>query len=315
MKKYLLSAIAVIAAGAFTSCNQNGFGLENINPYSREKVNFSSNITKVNLPTTRAGGVKWDTNDAIGIFMFEKSSTNIVEEKSNIEYFTLSEGITGAFEPKGNDTIFFPDNGDEVRFMSYYPYTADITDYVYGIDVSNQASQSAIDLLYSFAYTDSYNKTVPGKKVPLVFDHKLTKININVRPEEGLNSNDLKDLIVTFEGFYTKAEFDLLTGDISEHSEIKSITPLKIEEIADYDFSYESIVLPMTDPSTASLKFDLNNKGEQNSDVFTWNFKANGELKSGFEYTYNVTVNRSGIVVEAKINKWSNGGSENIIAE
>ena len=315
MKKFLLSAITVIMAGTFVSCNKNEDVIEKTNPNDRKVVNFSSNITKVNIPTTRAGGSTWDADDAIGIFMFEESSTNIVENKDNIEYITQNGGTIGTFEPSDSDTVFFPDNGNKVRFMSYYPYTANITDYVYSIDVSNQEKQSAIDLLYSFADTVYFNKTAADKKVPLVFDHKLTKININVKPGEGLKSNDIENIIVTFEGFNTKAEFDLITGKIISQYDTYTITPLKINAITDYDFSCESIVLPTADPNAANIKFDLNNGEGQDSDVFTWSFKTNGELKSGFEYTYNVTVNRSGIVIEATINKWAEGGSLDIEAE
>ena len=318
MKKILLSAITVIATGAFVSCNQNEDGIDNINPDSRKEVNFSSNITKVSLPTTRAGGIEWEENDEIGVFMFEMLTHNIVEDKSNIEYVTMDGGVKGTFVPGSGTTIFFPDNGDKVRFMSYYPYTASISNYIYPIDVSNQTKQADIDLLHSFADTTFYDKAADNKKVTLVFNHKLTKININVKPGEGLTPGDLANIDVTFKGFFTTANFNLITGDISNQDAIGTITPLGVTPIDDYYFSYESIVLPMKNPGTASIKFDLNNGNESegiSNDVFTWNFKNETELKGGYEYIYNVTVKRSGIVVEAIINEWLDGGEEDINAE
>ena len=317
MKKFLLSAITIIAAGTFVSCNQNVDGIDNTNPNIKMEVNFSTNITKVELPSTRMSGTIWDANDSIGIFMFEKTSTTIVENKENIKYVTASGGKKGSFLP-ADETIFFPDNGNEVRFMSYYPYTSGISTFTYNVDVSDQTNQSAIDLLYSFADAAFYNKETPDKKVSLMFNHKLTKIIVNIKPGDGLTNEYIENTVVTFEKFNTKADFNLLTGDLSNPTELKTITSEKMATAANgYTVSFESIVLPIANPSTAKIVFDLNNGDTGNginSDLFTWNFNTE-ELQGGFEYVYNVTIKRSGIVVEAEIKEWENGGDEDIIAE
>jgi hypothetical protein len=317
MKRFLLSAITIIAAGTFISCNQNVDGLDNTNPNVKVEVNFATNITKVELPTTRMSGTTWDANDSIGIFMFEKASTTVVEDMNNIKYVTATGGLKGSFLP-ADETIFFPDNGDEVRFMSYYPYTSEISTFTYNVDVSDQTNQSAIDLLYSFADAAFYDKETPDKKVSLMFNHKLTKIIINIRPGEGLEDEDIINTVVTFEKFNTKADFNLITGALSNPTELKTITSKKMTTAANgYKVSFESIVLPVVDPSTTKIVFDLNNGDTGNginSDLFTWNFNTD-ELQSGFEYIYNVTVKRSGIVVEAEIKEWEDGGDKEIIAE
>ena len=317
MKKFLLSAITIIATGTFVSCNQNVDGLDNSNPNIKKEVYFTSNITKVELPSTRMSGITWDASDSIGIFMFKKTTTTVVEGKSNIKYTTASGGETGAFLP-ANEIIFFPDNGDEVRFMSYYPYTSGVST-TYNVDVSDQTNQPAIDLLYCFADTVFYDKTTNSdKKVSLVFNHKLTKININIRPGDGLVNSDIANTVVMFEGFNTKANFDLVTGGLSGLNDVKIITPLKMTTAeSGYTVSFESIIIPVDDPSSTRIVFDLKNgdEGQQiNSDLFTWKFSTE-ELKSGFEYIYNVTVKRSGIIVDAIIKEWEDGGHKDIDAE
>ena len=316
MKKYLLlTTITTIAVIAFAACNQHENEITPAN--SRKEVKFSSNIAQVDNLSTRATDITWAGNDSIGIYMFEESVTNVVEEKGNIKYITAAGGTTGLFSPD-DVTIFFPDNGDKVRFMSYYPYTADITNYVYKVDVSDQSEQPAIDLLYSFNTDAKYDKTTPGKKVPLSFDHKLTKININIKPGNGLEDNDIINTIVTFDGFDTQAEFDLVSGVLSNPNTPEIITLLKKDDaVAGYTTSYESIVIPVADPSVAKIVFNLNNgiSGEgTDSDLFSWNF-TDDKLENGLEYTFNVTINRSGIVVEATINEWKEGGSDDINAE
>ena len=314
MKKFLLSAISFIVAGAFVSCNQNN----DITPSnSRKDVKFSSNILKVDPPAkTRAAGEVWHQNDSIGIFMFESDATNVVDDMKNIKYTTEEGGKTGEFSAD-DVIIYFPDNGDKVRFMSYYPYTASIVNNTYIVDVADQTTQAAIDLLHSFDKDASFDKATIDKKVPLFFDHKLTKINVNIKPGSGLNSNDIINTIVTFDGFNTQVNFNLISGEFSNHDKPEIITLLKKgTAVDDYTVSYESIIIPTTDASEAKIKFDLDNGDGQDikSNVFTWNFK-DAVLEEGTEYTYNVTINRSGIVVEAEINDWTPTEANDIDAE
>ena len=315
MKKILLlPTIAVIAAGAFISCNQND---DKTTPSeSRKGVYFSSNIIKVSSAKTRMTGNVWAVNDSIGIFMFSETTTDVVEGMENIKYVSTNADIIGEFEA-GDETIFFPDNGDKVRFMSYYPYTTSIEDNTYKVDVSEQEDQSAIDLLYSFDTDTKYDKTTKDKKVSLVFNHKLTKISINVKPGDGLEKEDLEDIIITLEGFSTKADFDLISGTLSDISDKKIITPSVITTIDGFVVSSEAIIIPTANPSSAKIVFNLNNGDETEgvkNDIFTWTFKENA-LENGYEYVYNVTVKRSGIVVEATINDWITGLPEDIDAE
>ena len=313
MKKILLfSAITFIVAIIITSCNKNE---ETIIPEdTRKEVKFTSNIV-LNHVMTRMAGDRWNKNDAIGIFMFNETLTAIVEAKINIKYITQSEGKVGDFEVD-SETIYFPDNGDKVQFMSYYPYTTSLDYNIYKVDVSNQTSQSSIDLLHSFKFT-LYDKTTP-EPVKLIFDHALTKININVKPGIGLVASDLKNIAVAFEGLNRKADFNLLTGQLTNLSDMNTIIPLKVNAADGYEHSYESIVIPTEDISNAMITIDLQNGDASrniNSDIFLWKYQANTSLSKGTQYTYNITVNRTGIIVEAEINEWIDGGENDIIAE
>ena len=307
-KNLLLLAVVLIATAAtFSSCCNDDES--NIPSEKRKEVKFSSNIATVNTPLRMAGNT-WEKDDAIGIYMFEDAATVVVEGMENVEYTTQSNSETGSFNPKGK-VIYFPDNGNEVRFMSYYPYKSDVVTNgdVYKVDVSSQTSQPAIDLLYSFNKTALFDKKVVDKKVPLVFNHQLTKVYINVKAGTGLTNDDLGNIEIHLAGLNTKADFNLIDGALDNYSTIANITPRSISAEEGYKVSYEAIVLPeTTTPEEAQIVFDL-----KNGDLFTWNF--NTPLNNATKYTYNVTINRSGIVVEATINEWINGGENNIDAE
>lgn len=88
--------------------------------------------------------------------------------------------------------------------MAYYPYCDDIVDFKFPVDVSDQSSQTEIDLLYSNNAVNKDKNSPLG--IRLNFTHQLTKIVLNITGE---NISDLSELKVSLEGTKTKAVFDL----------------------------------------------------------------------------------------------------------
>ena len=302
--KFLIVAMMLITSAAvIVSCNRDK---EPVSPSDgRVEVQFSPNIILMS-GLTKASGSTWDASDAIGIYMFEENSTNVVESRENIEYVTEEGGKTGSFKA-ANTIIYFPDNGNKVRFMAYYPYLGSVTTSgdVYPVDVTNQSSQNKIDLLYSFNEDAKYDKTTPDKKVPLVFDHQLTKVYVNIKAGEGLTDEELQGIEITFDGLNTTAGFNLKDGSLNNPSNPADIDLLRITAKEGYVASFESIVIPSNEVPVATIVFDLKNGNTETgiaNDVYTWVF--NNALSKSTQYTYNVTINRSGIVVEATINDW-----------
>ena len=316
MKTYsllFLAAALVATTVSLMSCSK----IENIDQFGEEKnaVKFSSNIITMN-PATRANGKTWNENDKIGVYMLESDTIVVVNAMSNVQYITEGGGSTGSFKAV-SDTIYFPDNGKEVRFMSYYPYTDKVVSNengdVYKVDVSDQNNQAAIDLLYSFRTDTVFEKTASKKVVPLVFNHMLTKLIVNIKAGKGLKKEDLANITIHFEGLSTAADFNLFSGSLSNYADTTNIVPLTVAQ----GESFEAILIPTAEiPSNAKIVFDLDNvkEGEGiSSDVFTWSFDK--KLIKSTKHIYNVTINRTGIEIEATINDWINGGEEGITAE
>ena len=305
MKKNLFFKVSMLLSLAAVTVSCDCDKGTHILSRDRNEVKFSSNINMVNN-RTKVSGSTWDASDAIGVYMYEEASFNIVENRKNIQYVTNLGGEKGNFEAAGT-IIYFPDNGNKVRFMSYYPYQADLSvdDDVYEVDVVDQSSQSAIDLLYSFDKDAKYDKRTPNKKVPLIFDHQLTKVYVNVKAGNGLVDDDLQSIGISFNGLNTKADFDLMTGFLNNQGTPSPIDLRRTAVKSGYAASFEAIVLPDENVPVAQIIFDLNNGDTEtgvSSDVYTWTF--NNVLDKSTLYTYNVVINRSGIVVEATINDW-----------
>ena len=309
MKQKFLLSVALSAATllATISCIKEG----NLGISSGE-VRFSSNISTVSR-AAKAADNTWDVKDSIGIYMVGATSFNIIEGNENVPYITKEGGTSGFFEAKER-TIYFPDNGSEVRFVSYYPYNSRTVSNIYKVDVSDQSNQSAIDLLYSFDQEALYAKSRQNRTVNLNFNHKLTKIIINIKAGRDIEDGDLEDMKISITGLNTKANFHLTNGVFINRSEIAAITPLRVPEKDGFYSSYEAIIIP-TDgtPVGTKILFDLNNGEEGNERLFSW--VIGSPLFGSYKYTYNVTINRSGIVALSLISDWIDDEENEIEAE
>ena len=185
------------------------------------------------------------------------------------------------------------------------------------MDVSNQTDLTKIDLLYSFNKGVSFDKATPEKKVPMTFKHELTNIIVNIKAGSGITDEDLQDIGITFTGLNTKADFDLFESELSNKSDEAEIIPVSIVAVEGYTASFEAIIIPTDDiPDNAQIVFNLNNGDTETgtgSDIFVWEFDR--EFDKSTRYTYNATINRSGIVIEAIIEDWIDGGEQDIDAE
>ena len=162
-----------------------------------EAVRFSTNIILTKVTDTR-----WDGGDRVGIFMTDMDNQPVSAESSNRKY---SPASGNSLTPDGADnTLFFPKDGSGVNFHAYCPY-AELDGTTFGIDLSDQSNQSAVDFVHA-ANTEGKNKN--DSDVLLSFGHILSKIILEVSMADGTEADNLN---CTIYGMKTKAEFNLLT--------------------------------------------------------------------------------------------------------
>ena len=305
-KGLFLFVIVAITSGVLSSCIYNIY--EEVvdktpsTPAIETGVKFSSRIFKSNYSSTRLIGDKWDSGDTIGVYMFEKDNYTIADGGRNVKYITERGGYTGDFIAK-SDIIYFPEDEREVRFMSYYPYNESVKNFIYKINVSNQISQSNLDLFYSFDRQITYCKNLQIGSVPMSFDNQMAKVVIHVRNGESLQGYDLMNMKVYFSGLSTNADFDLISGEINNYSAVLPIYPHRLIAKNGNVYTGEAVMIPTSGISNAMIVIDLNNGNEhKESDVFTWNL--NKILEKSKLYTYHVTVNNSGIKVNSTVHNW-----------
>lgn len=282
-----LFAVAVLLT---TSCSKSAVDEPNMSLSFNGQINT---LLATTAPT--AASTSWTLGDQIGIFMVDQGTTNVTENNSNKAYRydgTQFSAITG-------QEIYYPVSDAKVDFISYYPYssTASLTND-FTVDVSNQSDLSQVDILYAQATngTTGFSK-LTGTKVPLVFDHVLSKIVIKPVAGEGLEANSSlwENKTVTIKGMQSTASLDLSTGRLADYADPTDIVPFTNTS------SYEAIVLPARFSTARAVQFTF----EIGGDTYVWYSQANEQFEAGKVYTYTITVNKTGLALDhVSIKDW-----------
>ena len=225
----------------------------------------------INMLMTRAADGHWDANDAIGVYMVT-AENSIVDNVSNYRYVT-GEG-NGNFSPDGeNNTAYFPESGDAVNVVAYYPQ-GDVVDNKLSLDLANQGEQPRIDLMSAKA--EGASKSNPT--INLKFKHRLTKLFFEI--EGDVNTDGIE---ATISNQYTKIQYDILNDKllIADGSEKENI----VMKYWGTNRFVEAIVLPNEEGNAAEdrqLTFKLNEK------IFNATIGSDTKFEAGKKYTYTV---------------------------
>lgn len=257
---------------------------------------------------TRAHDAQWDKGDLIGIYMYKAGTTTIAEGAENIPYRKADNGNGFAPTPDGT-TIYFPVDGSNVNFHAWYPYKdVNDSDGKWTADLTDQSSQAALDLMTADAKSNTqaggtvYNKDNPS--VELDFQHRLTKLQLNIAPGKGISVRDLEGLEVELTQQWKAVIYDP-ESDAPGFIEELAIIPLLT---AADGTSAEAILFPddltKQSPNTGrQLVFTLKSTGE----VFRWDIPAAKSFNAGDKNIYNIIINRTALDVTATITDWNEG--------
>lgn len=248
-------------------------------------------------------GTMWEKGKKIGVYMMEEDGKTIVDPYQNIQYQSIVSP-EGYFAPVNNDdVIYFDQNGGKSNLIAYYPYKADLKEKkdLLTVDVSNQSSASALDILYS-ANCKGANKD--NNKVEMQLRPVLSEITFTLEAGEGVTEEYLEEAVVTLKGMSTKADFNVISGQFENYSEVKDITMIHKEAKLD-------TALVIASPSVESYMVHV--LLPKMNREYTWELKEKlSELKQGICYNCTGTVGLEDMDVEMTeepIGDWENGGS------
>lgn len=251
----------------------------------KEGISFKGIIK----PMSRATDSGFETGDAIGVFAVEKTTGNVSGRlmssnyADNVKYVYsngLFSGATSVIEQPTDKPLMF--------YKAVYPYSADLRNeftFAVGSDQSNSSSYTMSDLMT--ADTEATTEVTPH----LVFSHKLSNIIINLKYEEKPGGSEQ----MFFNNVLVEAK-----ANINENTFTAFGTTKTVIASGNGNNSFK-VILP---PQTITEKVTLITL-KVGSKTFTFFPESDFIWKSGMQYTYDVTVNKAGIIsFTSNINPW-----------
>lgn len=284
-KRNVLYAIALLLAlGSCTEETQQA-----IESGKQQFVRFTSVVEGT---YTRAAGASWSPSDAIGVYMksngAELSAGSIVGDGDNVEYFT--ENGDGNFLPVST-YLSFPEDGSKVDFIAYYPHQQTINNFIYPVDITNQADPETIDLLYADKLEGISERS---NALKLSFSHQLARLVLNVKSVAG---SSLEGLSISISGVKTKANFLLANGTLNIDANSKGDVAMHM--VRGEGLSAEAILLPEGNLNDVKLKFVLSGKSQEIP------LSSSLKFEKGRCYTYTINIKNGEAEVDPEAPKYS----------
>jgi hypothetical protein len=268
-----------------------------IKPNEGQPVEAKFASDSISVLETRVQNNLWTGLERIGIFMVENGTTNIMGGVSNREYTNPNTSSLASVTFSSSNPICYPlVTTPKVAFIAYHPYKSLTDVWTYPIDVSNQTSQSAIDLMRAAAnnsgsgYDNTYSSTVN-----LHFSHKLSKVIINVVAGDGV-SESLSGMSVRITNLPYRGSLNL-----SGNSNTVSRQATPVGNIAPFTVTdgsqYEAIIIP---GSTAGIKLSFTTGTAE----YEASIPSPVEWQSGRKYSYTVTLTRYNTEISGTVEDW-----------
>lgn len=241
---------------------------------SRREIVFTSIIDDSHL--SRVVDASWEQGDEIGVFMKKAGTEEVI--RGNVPYVTKSGN--GNFVGENGPMEFPEGEGVKVDFIAYYPYTTRAENFKqYGIDLTNQQDQRALDLMKA---VNLVNRDATSPQGNLQFRHLLSKLVLNLTPSQGAS---LKGIKATVSALKVKGNADLsANGTITLEDQTAAVEMFVNAE----GTQAEAVLLPQD--LTDKLKITLELNGQQR-EVTT---NISGKLEAGKKYICNLKINFSG---------------------
>ena len=293
MKKYLLFATAALTLAA---CSND----ENLNDGPVE-LRLSSSL-EVQTRAYQVQDEQLARGENVYVWADEQDG-----ETDYIKAWELTAAGNGSFQEPATKQ-YFPQSGKGLSLYAIhgdFGASASLTHTV-SDNQSIDANVAKSDLLYAVAPNVSRNGN--PTVVPLTFRHLLAKVEVALKPGDGLSVEDIQNAVVTIENTRLKTDFtpdktsaaaDGMISLTETDNEAKSIT-ISTAVSSDATAWSEAIIAPQTlEANTQFIKVHLFDGGD-----LYYTLDESCTFASGNKYTYKITVNLTGLQVSSNIEPW-----------
>lgn len=307
MKKFRFLYIAA-AALLFAACANEEDGIGNNGPVAATvKADIVKNVTRATTDNT------WSSNDAIGVNVISAGYTI----GDNVKYTTAGDGNFTSDNP-----IYFADATETVQFCAYYPYQENIdgNGIVNNWNMAEVKEGEPCPADFLFARDATATKTSPQVQFTgdNQFKHCMSMIRLTFKAGKGINENNafLKN-VLKLKGIYKTGSINTQTGEVTISGD-RGIYESDVDDKSlKNSTTCEFIVFPQSlDNNKMDIELEVADNGTINAYIASLPSSTNNEFKGGYLYTYTISINNTGVVIEnAGITAWQTSDEGSLDAE
>ncbi len=285
MKKNKLLEWTFIALATITSCTND---TEEI--YTQEnEIKLTSEITPSRVTSLNYQSTQIVKDQQVGV--------TITGAKSEHKNVVWNVGEEGELSNTGEPVLWA---NQDIAITAYHPYNSSWkgTSHEFSVstDQSTEENYRNSDLLWA---TETSSKTETA--IPLIFSHKLAKINVTLKSED---IEDLSGATISICGTNISTNFNPVDGTLSATT--ANIQEIKAGVTSSTAYTASAIVVPQTVANgTPFIKITHNDR------TFYYTLSTNKELKSGRSHNYTLTIKEKEVTTESdKITDWEDDDNE-----
>ncbi len=260
---------------ALTACSDDTTADDSRLPDGEYPMTFTAAVD--GLTATRATGKDaWTKDDQIAVS---------VDNGASSKKYKITDTGTGAMEPVTTGDGYYWQNKDDKTILAWYP-AEDIANK----DISDQSSGfAAFDYLTADVKADFTTNAVA-----LPFKHQMAKVKYTLVKGEGISDDDIANATVSISG-YRHVSFSKGKVSSTDNDNVW-ITP---------HADKEALVIPQNMTDKQFIRVTIGENDAARNYYYTPTAPNDGKLEAGNQYTYTITVKKTGISVESLTGKWA----------
>lgn len=255
------------------------------------------------LPATRAttdtdGKTSWENNDPVAISM---------DGGASHKQYKISNTGTGAMSPDGDANILYWSKTQET-LAAWSPVSCTIGSNTGSGEVSITDQHSGFGTLENILHAPAKDYTYSSSNpVAFSFRHALAKVKVTLQKGDGMGNSDLSGATVTFMG-YTAGTLGY--GGMTGSGSNGDIIP-KTETPANGGAStYTALLIPQNMQGKKFIKVTVGTNTAARDYYYTPTNSTDADLVGGKQYTYTITVKKTGLQVESVTASWNDNATD-----
>lgn len=244
-------------------------------------------LTATRATTDADGKTSWQAEDPVAISM---------DGGANHKEYKISNTTDGAMVPDGEaNTLYWQKSNETKTLAAWYPVSCTIGSSTGSGEVDITDQHSGFGTLENILHAPAQDYTYSsGNPVAFVFRHALAKVKVTLQKGDGIEDSDLSNATVTFTG-YTAGSlgYNGMTGSGDGNGDI---TPKK-ETPGGGAATYTALVIPQQMQGKKFIKITIGAGGAARDYFYTPTGSTDANLEAGKQYTYTITVKKTGLEV------------------